>query len=108
MNMANHPDPRAAWPLDHEAKRPSYDIAIRVSVEDAGLLWRSAAAQLLSFGGMDEAGLEEMIGPRADPCVTSCIGVLLGPDRRCGVRYDDFTICALEQDDAPQRYLCGG
>lgn len=108
MNMLNHPVPHHAWPLMPRPQGACYDLSIRVSIEDGGLLWRSAAAYLFSFYALDEVELEEMIGPREAPCIAGCIVVLLGPSRQTGLHYEDFAISPAEPDNDPPHHLCGG
>lgn len=108
MNMANHPVPRAAWTLGEETQCARYDLTIRVAVDDAAQLWRSAAAHLLTFSGVEEDALEELIGLREDPCVADCLTVLLGPMRIEGLRHEIFSIRNAADNDRAQPMLCGG
>lgn len=108
MNMLNHPDPRGAWPLDQETQFSHYDLTIRVTVNDPAMLWRRAAAHLLTFGGVDEAVLEETIGSAEDPSVADCLAAILGPMQIEGLRYEMFSIRSAAGNDRPQPVLCGG
>lgn len=92
MNMLNHPDPCGALSLAREMQCQHYDTTIRVAVDDPAQLWRRAAAHLLTFTGVDEAGVVEMIGPYDDPAVADCLAVLFGPVAIEGVRYEMFAV----------------
>ncbi len=108
MNMEYRPDPRAAWPLHPETEQWQYDVVIRVAVDDVALLWRRAAAHLLSVGGLDEAGLDETIGPREDPAIADCLSVLLGPMPGLGIRYELFAVRSVQGRRNLPYALCGG
>lgn len=108
MNMADHPDRRAAWPLEHEAGAPQFDIVIRVAVGDPALLWRRAAAHLLTFNGLDAESLEATIGPREDPALAECLAVLLAPVQNAGLNCEMFTISHIENERDVPHAVYGG
>lgn len=87
MNMILHPEARGSRPLECPELAQDYIFTIRVSVDDTGLLWRTAAAHLLSTGIRGEEELIELIGPREDPEIAECLSLLLGPQQLPGVRY---------------------
>lgn len=108
MNMAYHPDRRAARPLEHETETPHFDIVIRVAVDDPALLWRTAAAHLLTFGGLDAESLEETIGSCEDPELAECLAALLAPAQNGSLRYEMFTIRHVANEWNVPHALCGG
>jgi hypothetical protein len=87
MNMIHHPEAQYSQPLECPESGQDYIFTIRISVEDAGLLWRTAAAHLLSAGVEGEEELTELIGPYEDPEIADCISLLLGPQQLPGVHY---------------------
>lgn len=108
MNMANHPYPHSARPLEQDAQSVRYDITIRVAVDDPAMLWRTAASHLLTFDGVDEAALDETIGPREDPCVENCLSAIFGPAHMPGVRTDIFGVRpAADHARVPRRVFSG-
>ena len=108
MNMVNHPNPRIARLRHQDAQGVRYDVSIRVAVHDPTILWRTAAAYLLTFEGFDEAALEETIGPREDPCVENCLSAIFGPAQMPGVRTEIFTIGPGTSKASRPRRVAGG
>jgi len=53
MNMMKHPDERRRSHVDGRVTSGSYEIVMRLSVEDSALLWRAAAAR--AFTCMDHS-----------------------------------------------------
>lgn len=90
MNMIHNYDMHHAWPSEYHYSGREYVFTIHVELDDATLLWRTAAAHLLSCGTQSEEEVEELIGPRADPSIADCLCLLLGPQDLPGVRYKAF------------------
>lgn len=95
MNMLSrcegHKD--AASPMDGDRAR--FELSIRVTIDDPGLLWRAAAAAALSRSGCDDSDLEELLGPIEDPDIADCLTMLLGPRALSGCMYEAFAVAPL-------------
>mgnify|MGYP000851834540 FL=1 len=96
MNMIHHPEARGSQPLECADSGQDYMFTIRVSVDDKDLLWRTAAAHLLSAGIEGEEELIELIGPCEDPEIAECLSLLLGPRQLPGVRYNAALASAIK------------
>ncbi len=107
MNMIYHPKARGSQPLEHPASGQDYVFTIHVSVDDAGLLWRAAAAHLLSSGIRGEEEVIELIGPREDPEIAECLGLLLGPRQLPGVRYRAILASPIKRENVAPFALSG-
>lgn len=108
MNMANHPYPRTARLRQQDERGVPYDVTIRLAVHDPAILWRTAAAYLLTFDGVDEAVLEETIGPREDPCVENCLSAIFGPTHIPGMHTEIFAIRPGTGNISRRRRVTGG
>lgn len=72
-----------------------YDVSMRLSVRDPGLLWRMAAAKMLSIGGFAEEDVVDVLGPMEDPSIIDCIVMLVGPCDLGGCCFEDFAIAPV-------------
>jgi len=68
---------------------------MRLSVRDPGLLWRMAAAKMLSIGGFAEEDVVDVLGPMEDPSIIDCIVMLVGPCDLGGCCFEDFAIAPV-------------
>ena len=69
-----------------------FDIRMSVSVRDAGLLWRMAAAHALAMTGLEQQDVEDVIGPMDDPSLGDCLAMLLAPRNLAGCSFRDFSV----------------
>lgn len=90
MTMMGRPDARRTRDAGDEGSH--FDIRICVSVQDAAMLWRMAAATAMISGGLTEADVEDMLGPREDPNIADCIGLILGPGALAGCTFEEFVV----------------
>ena len=92
MGMMRHPGRSGRKEAGNRASSRRFDVSMRLSVCEAGLLWRMAAAQALSHGGLTEEDVVEMFGPMEDPSLADCIAMLAGPDNLAGCRFEEFSV----------------
>lgn len=95
MNMMHHPGARDAMPVQCLTHSGDYELTLRITVEDAGLLWRRAAAHLLTYYAASESLIEETIGPREDPDIADCLALLLGPRPLDGAHVEAISLHSL-------------
>lgn len=77
-------------PLDALSRQ--YEVKLRFSVQDLGLLWRMAAAHMLSLGDYTGEDVVEMLGPMEDPSVADCIAIMAGPPDLAGCCCEEFSV----------------
>lgn len=95
MSMMHHPGAHNAMPVQCLTHTADYELTIRITVDDAGLLWRMAAAHLLTYYAASEESIEETIGPREDPGITDCLTLLLGPRPLDGAHIEAISLLRL-------------
>lgn len=92
MGMMHHPARGRGGETGPGTLLPErYVISMRLSVRDAGLLWRLAAAQAMSRG-CTEDDVTETFGPMEDPSLPDCIAMLIGPSDLAGCCFEEFSI----------------
>lgn len=99
MNMMKHPDGRRRYQVDGRVTSDSYEVVMRLSVEDSALLWRAAAARAFTCMECTDLDVEDMLGPREDPSVADCLAMLVGPHDLDGCRFDAFSIVPVAAAD---------
>tara|TARA_R110000782_G_scaffold268047_4_gene364062 strand:- start:4525 stop:4944 length:420 start_codon:yes stop_codon:yes gene_type:complete len=99
MNMMKHPDERHRSQVDGPITSGSYEVVMRLSVEDSVLLWRAAAARAFTCMECTDLDVEDMFGPREDPSVADCLAMLIGPHDLDGCRFDAFSIVPVAAAD---------
>jgi len=86
---------RTAHP-EHEQFPSEYGVTLKFSVNDPGKLWRAAAQRLIE-DGLDEADIEDTIGPVDDPAIGDCLLAIAMPRDTGGCRIEEFDVHAAGQ-----------
>ena len=96
MGMMRHPGKDGRGRAGRMLAPGRYEVSMRLSVRDAGLLWRMAAVHALSQGTLTEEDVIEMFGPMEDPSLADCIAMLVGPGDLAGCCFEEFSVKPAE------------